>query len=397
MAKAISSSVAPRNPRVATALVNTPVNISDITWSLSGSGVGRVTTTTTTNHNLSVGDQVVVSGVTPSAYNGTFIISSIPSGTRFRYLAPADPGDPGGYVSGGSANEVRGTALSALTWPGASPVQAASPTAHGLSTGWNITTFGMTPSAFGTTANLIKTGASSFTYPLAFDPLGTFVTETPAGMALVKSSDAYLPYSSIPLNIAALPCNGTCETNTVIHVRLDISRSYDATNHIAVLNMKAYIGDRFPLVDTCGSAEFQDLSRDLVDVCRNAAGVTNRGVTLQQDAIPIGDLAAISNAGWNSGTQRASVTTTAAHGLANNATITISGATPSAYNGTYLITVTGSNTFSYALASDPGTWASGGAVQPFTTFYLGFTNARGSPIRGEDQYVVISNLLMRSQ
>lgn len=50
------------------------------------------------------------------------------------------------------------------------------------------------------------------------------------------------------------------------------------------------------------------------------------------------------------------VTTAADHGFTNSAKlwITIAGVTPAAYNGTYLCTVTGSDTFTYALVSDPG-------------------------------------------
>jgi hypothetical protein len=105
--------------------------------------------------------------------------------------------------------------------------------AHGLLNGQNITTFGMTPNAYGTTANLTLVNSKRFTYPLA-DPGGSFSTETPAGMARVKTTDIHLPYSSFP-------------TATTIHVRLDLNRRYDSTNHVAVLDMKAYIGDSFPL------------------------------------------------------------------------------------------------------------------------------------------------------
>lgn len=50
----------------------------------------------------------------------------------------------------------------------------------------------------------------------------------------------------------------------------------------------------------------------------------------------------------------ATLTTSAPHGLASGAFITISGATPAAYNGTFAITVTGTTTFTYPLASNPG-------------------------------------------
>lgn len=61
------------------------------------------------------------------------------------------------------------------------------------------------------------------------------------------------------------------------------------------------------------------------------------------------------------------VTTASPHGLTDAALVdlTIAGATPSGYNGTFTCTVTGTDTFTYALANDPGaetapgTWQSG--------------------------------------
>ena len=49
----------------------------------------------------------------------------------------------------------------------------------------------------------------------------------------------------------------------------------------------------------------------------------------------------------------ATLTTVTAHGLANNNRVTISGATSNEYNGTFVITVTGANTFTYTMASTP--------------------------------------------
>ena len=49
----------------------------------------------------------------------------------------------------------------------------------------------------------------------------------------------------------------------------------------------------------------------------------------------------------------ATLTTAAPHGLVDGNKVVISGATPSAYNGTFVIDVTGANTFKYTMASTP--------------------------------------------
>lgn len=50
----------------------------------------------------------------------------------------------------------------------------------------------------------------------------------------------------------------------------------------------------------------------------------------------------------------ATLTTASAHGLTTGNSVIITQATPSQYNGTYTITVTGATTFTYTMASDPG-------------------------------------------
>ena len=65
---------------------------------------------------------------------------------------------------------------------------------------------------------------------------------------------------------------------------------------------------------------------------------------------------------YSSGTGLVTVTVSGGHGLGNNQTVTIAGVTPTGYNGTYVVTVTGSTTFTYvatgALATEtvPGTY-----------------------------------------
>lgn len=67
---------------------------------------------------------------------------------------------------------------------------------------------------------------------------------------------------------------------------------------------------------------------------------------------------------WATGV--ATVTTAAPHGIATADTVmlTISGAVPSGYNGTFLCTVTGTQTFTYPLAVNPGVETQAGGYQP---------------------------------
>ena len=54
-------------------------------------------------------------------------------------------------------------------------------------------------------------------------------------------------------------------------------------------------------------------------------------------------------------TSTATLTTNSPHGLSTNDYVTVVGASPAQYNGTYSITVTGASTFTYVMASTPAT------------------------------------------
>jgi len=65
---------------------------------------GTVSVTTTTDHNLSVGDVIVVSGATETEYNGKYTIATTASTTTFSYQIQGKPSTPAsgtpGYVTG---------------------------------------------------------------------------------------------------------------------------------------------------------------------------------------------------------------------------------------------------------------------------------------------------------
>lgn len=57
-----------------------------------GGSIPIATITTTTRHHLSPGDPVVISGATPSGYNGRFSVLFVENPTRFVVQLPMDPG-----------------------------------------------------------------------------------------------------------------------------------------------------------------------------------------------------------------------------------------------------------------------------------------------------------------
>lgn len=66
----------------------------------------------------------------------------------------------------------------------------------------------------------------------------------------------------------------------------------------------------------------------------------------------------VTGANWSSGT----ATLTTSNSLVANDTVTVSGVSPSAYNGTFAVTGATSTTISYALPNNPGIYSSGGSI-----------------------------------
>jgi hypothetical protein len=75
------------NPTVLGAISNPIVGA---TWGSSLGGTATITTGFA--HGFSVGQQVTIAGMTPTGFNGTFVITSVNSLNQFRYALAVDPG-----------------------------------------------------------------------------------------------------------------------------------------------------------------------------------------------------------------------------------------------------------------------------------------------------------------
>jgi hypothetical protein len=104
-----------------------------------------------------------------------------------------------------------------------------------------------------------------------------------------------------------------------------------------------------------------------------AAGTTALITQLSDLTAILTPPAAITSLAWSGSVVTA--TTTVAHGITNAETayVTIAGAVPAGYNGTFLATATGASTFTYALASNPGAETTPGTWDPGDV--IGLTNA----------------------
>ena len=73
------------NGQVFTGVANpTITGVGGATTAASGTGT-TATITTTSAHGLAIGDRITVSGITPTGYNGTYIVTAVPTTTQISY------------------------------------------------------------------------------------------------------------------------------------------------------------------------------------------------------------------------------------------------------------------------------------------------------------------------
>ncbi len=340
----------------------TGLAISSLTYS------ANVVTCTTAAHGLTVGTNVsiriggVVGATTTQGYNGVFT-GLVTSATVIIYYLAANPG--AATVTNARMvyyNKVLQPTGSTITITAASTTGAAAPwiatittnTAHGFSVGDFITIAGVTPAGYNGNWHVMTTPSSTqFTIWMnatqtAGSAFGT-AQENVFGYLLGWFANYITP--PIPTGVigtATIPAAGFCKIKNLtggsfvpgtFTAEGGTSQTATACDH----EYPAWIELVAPLTGTC--------------TIPRTARLESVGDWHYMRTVPV----AISTASWS--TNVVTFTTAAAHGLLPGYTATISGVTPSAYNGDYTVVSVPSGTgvtFTASLLSNPGTYTSGG-------------------------------------
>lgn len=263
-----------------TVMAGTTTNIAGTTWATSGT----VTVTTAAAHGLSLGQTVYINGVTPAAYDGVYAISFVPSSTSFNVGLPNAglAAGAGGLVAVAAPTSAT---ISSATWSSTNGGTATLGTsaAHGFTNGQMVNIAGVSPGGYDGAYVITVIDATHFSYALATYPGDTFpvsnafFTISP-GIATTLGAYPYMKDPSTGLSTSTMPFD------TDIHVRLDVTRSYDASKHQATVTLRAYIGDNFSS-GNCGLADFKNFARDLSVLC------PIRTPTIEQNGIVVNDVA----------------------------------------------------------------------------------------------------------
>jgi hypothetical protein len=273
------------------------------------------TVTTNVAHNLVTGNQIVMSGITPAAYNGTFIIT-VTDATHFTYTMLTTP------ATNATAN---GTtfAITSITNTGTGALVTTA-SAHNLYTGNIIIVTGATPSAYNGTFAITRQSATTFTYALVTNPGGdaTVVGTYSLAVSTISSID----HSGTTANVLTATNHGLFTGNQITVTGCTPS-DYNGTFIITKLS-----DVQFSYIMATTPATSATVVGSYVVVAQTISSNVQTGIV-------------------------AKLTTPVNHDLQTGAIVTISGAIPSAYNGTYNIIKISDTQFSYIMASAPVTGA----------------------------------------
>jgi hypothetical protein len=203
-------------------------------------------------------------------------------------------------------------------------------TAHGLTTGAYVSISGTTPAVYSGVYKITVISTTAFTYTMA---------STPANNATVVGT--YLNQATTPINTLM---NYTQTSSYKLFGAAGTS-IWETKANPATVVFTGISSDKLQFVNMTNTAGHFLVACNGVDPVMIYDGSAWFYVATTTTAATISTIT-------KSGTT-ATLTTATAHGLVTNNRVTISGATSSEYNGTYVITVTGATTFTYTMASVP--------------------------------------------
>jgi len=339
-----------------------------------------VTITTTSPHGFTQGQTVVISGVTDTSFNGTFIIASVPSTTTFTYSqigSDATSGNGSVFninvkwfvndVEGGNATFGTITTGGLYTAPAALPPAAtATIAANGAVRASNTVTITTTAAhsfVVGQTVVISGVTDASFngTFSIATVPSTTTFTYSQTGANATSGGGTV---SSFAVKVKAVSIADNTKSATAVV-------SIDSGIQISVKPTSATVGtsENLQFIATItGSSntavkwfvnEIEGGNATLGTISTNGlytAPATPPNVT------PATIAAAPTGAVRSSNT--VTITTTAAHSFVIGQSVAIAGVTDTSFNGTFTIaTVPSTTTFTYA-QTGPNATSGGGTATP---------------------------------
>jgi DNA-binding beta-propeller fold protein YncE len=339
-----------------------------------------VTITTTTAHNLTAGQSVSIAGVTDATFNGTFIVTAIPSSTTLTYAQSGlDTTTPsgGGTVTNNavnwSVNNVAGGDLTVgkitpgglYTAPAAlPPAVTATIAANGAVRKSNVVTITTAAAhnfVVGQVIVITDVADTTFndTFQIASVPSTTTFTfnqtandASPSGGGKVSSFAVTIKATSV----ASSSTSGTAVASILSGITVTVTPP-DAT---------VGTSETFQFVPTVTGSANTAVNWFVNGIAGGQASVgtiSASGLYTAPASPPTSNAATIASNGAVRKTNVVTITTTAPHGFSVGQSVIIAGVSDTSFNGTFTIaSVPSSSTFTYAQTGTDTTTPSGGGT-----------------------------------
>jgi hypothetical protein len=226
--------------------------------------------------------------------------------------------------------------------------------AHGLATGEQVYLSGCTPAIYNGIHQITVTSGTKFTYVLASDPSTNATVVGTYKIGLTTPVHSLLNYTD------------TSDPNGYKLFAFAGTNIWEAKQNPAAIVFSGITSDKVQSVNMTNTAGHFLVACNGVDPTMVYDGTRWFYIATTTTAQTISTITHVGAV--------ATLTTSAPHGLITGNRVTISGASSSEYNGTYVITVTGASTFTYTMASTPA--ANATVVGTYTT--IGITGVDSS-------------------
>lgn len=382
-------------------------NTTDTNWNLIEQAVAGVQTITMANANYTLSN---LNGVSDEARNMVLVVQGTNSAI-YQVIAPLVPKVyvVSNQTSGGYAITIGGISGSYVTVPNGSTTlvygdgvnfyAAQTGSAGNWSVGGNLSVTGnstlagtLSAGAGALSVNIpaVVTGSiSSTTLTVSAVTSGTlFVGQTLSGTGVTTNTTiTALGSGSGGVGTYTVSTSQTVASTTITGASAALASNLITSGNAAITGNTAISGT----LSATGNTTLTGTLTVASDTTFSGTGeiILPNGTTAQRSALPTSGMIRYNSTtsafeGYTSApgatiasityaTTTATLTTSSVHGLSTEAVVTISGASPSAYNGTYSITVTSPTQFTYTMASNPGANAS-----PVGSYVSGYWGAVGS-------------------
>src|SRR5712692_1872079 len=348
-----------------------------------------VTITTTSPHGLTQGQTVVISGVTDTNFNGTFIIASVPSTTTFTYSqigADATSGNGSVFninvkwfvndVEGGNATFGTITTGGLYTAPAALPPPAtATIAANGAVRASNTVTITTTAThSFVVGQAVVISGVTdaSFngTFSIATVPSTTTFTYSQTGANATSGGGTV---SSFAVTVKAVSIADNTKSATAVV-------SIDSGIQISVKPTSATVGTSENLqfiatITGSSNTAVKWFVNEIEGGNATLGTISTNGLYTAPATPPNVTPVTIAANGAVRSSNAVTITTTAAHGFVAGQSVVIAGVTDTSFNGTFTIaTVPSTTTFTYAQTGSNATSGGGTATAGAATVTIKATS-----------------------